>query len=245
MLCKKGIKVEDYCNDLLELNFPLDTLGLLVIARMFHNHIAIILKECIWTTQGSNDTDRCSIFLIYSSGVNFRDTCTGRPSFLSDHSMSDLENVDEQIDAINLCQSSVEIVLKPHPARMRRAAGKRDCNCPKSCSRHYGLRSSDPKKAIKLTRNTRNSQKVLMTVDLDAFLAGNRQKNTHKRQEPVVIVDSGTETLQSTDDETENKSMDVNANKENQTENTSTIPTKENENEEQCNGCDCKQGKQN
>ena len=80
---------------------------------MFHNHIAIILKECIWTTQGNNDIDHCSIFLIYSGGVNFHDTCTGRPSILSDHSMSDLENVDEQIDAINLCQSSVEIVLKP------------------------------------------------------------------------------------------------------------------------------------
>ena len=138
LLRKKGIKVEEYCNDLVELNFPLDTLGLLVIAWMFHNHIAIILKEHIWTTQGNNDIDRCSIFLIYSGGVNFVDTCTGRPSFLSNHSMSDLENVEEQIDAINLCQSSVEIVLKPHPARMHRAAKKQDHNCAQRCSTHYG-----------------------------------------------------------------------------------------------------------
>ena len=124
LLHKKGIKVEEYCNDLVELNFPLDTLELLVITWMFHNHIAIILKERIWTTQGNNDIDHCSIFLIYSGGVNFVDTCTGRPSFLSDHSTSDLENVQEQIDAINLCQSSVEIVLKPHPARMRHATKK-------------------------------------------------------------------------------------------------------------------------
>ena len=62
LLHKKGIKVEDYSNDLVELNFPLDTLGLLVIAHMFHNHVAIILKERIWTTQGNNDTDCCSIF---------------------------------------------------------------------------------------------------------------------------------------------------------------------------------------
>ena len=124
LLHKKGIKVEEYSNDLVELNFPLDTLGLLVIAWMFHNHIAIILKECIWTTQGNYDIDHCLIFLIYSGGVNFVDTCTGRPSFLFDHSMSDLENVEEEIDAINLCQSSVEIVLKPHPARMRHAAKK-------------------------------------------------------------------------------------------------------------------------
>ena len=139
LLHKKGIKVEEYCNDLVELNFPLDTLGCLVIAWMFHNHIAIILKERIWTTQGNNDIDRCSIFLIYSGGVNFVDTCTGRPSFLSDHSMSDLENVEEQIDAINLCQSSVGIVLKHSPARMRCAAKKQDRNCAQRCSTHYGL----------------------------------------------------------------------------------------------------------
>ena len=132
LLCKKGIKIQDYSNDLVELNFPLDTLGLLVIAHMFHNHSAIILKEHIWKTQGNNDTDCCLIFLIYSGGVNFHDTCIGRPSFLSDHSMSDLENVDEKIDAINLCQSSVEIMLKLHPTKMHCAAKKWDHNCAKN-----------------------------------------------------------------------------------------------------------------
>ena len=148
LLRKEGIKVKEYCNDLVELNFPLDTLGLLVIVQMFHNHIAIILKEHIWTTQGNNNIDRCSIFLIYSGGVIFIDTCTGRPSFLSNHSMSDLENVEEQIDAINLCQSSVEIVLKPHPARMHHAAKKQDRNCAQRCSTRYGLRSSIPKNCL-------------------------------------------------------------------------------------------------
>ena len=202
LLCKKGIKVEDYCNDLVELKFPLDTLGLLVIACMFHNHTAIILKEHIWTTQGNNDTDHCLIFLIYSGGVNFHDTCTGRPSFLSDHSMSDLENVDEQIDAINLCQSSVEIALKPHPARMCHAAQKWDRNCAQSCSTCYGLHLSVPKKPVKPTRKTRNSNKVLMNINLDSLLAGNCQKNAQKRQEEVVVVDSEMETVtESTDHE--------------------------------------------
>ena len=219
LLHKKGIKVENYCNDLVELKFPLDTLGLLVIACMFHNHIAIILKECFWTTQGNNDTDRCSIFLIYSGGVNFCDTCTGRPLFLSDHSMSDLENVDEQIDAINLSQHSVEIVLKPHPARMHCAAQTWDRNCAKTCFTHYRLRSSVPKKPVKLTRNTRNSNKVLMNINLDSLLAGNHQKNAKKRQEEVVVVDSEMETVtESTDDEMKPnapKKVDSGSNKEN------------------------------
>ena len=119
--------------------------------------------------------------------------------FLSDHSMSDLENVEEQMDAIYLCQSSVEIVLKPHPARMRHAAKKRDCNCAQRCSTHYGLRSSVPKKPVKPKRNTRNSNKVLMNSNLDSLLAGNHQKNAQKRQEEVVVVDNEMETV--TDDE--------------------------------------------
>ena len=251
LLHKKGIKVEDYSNNLVELNFPLDTLGLLVIAHMFHNHIAIILKERIWTTQGNNDTDHCSIFLIYSGGVNFVDTCTGRPSFLSDHSMSDLENIDEEIDAINLCQGLVEIVLKPHPARMRCAAAKRDCNCAKNCSTRYGLRSSAPKKPVKATRNTRNSNKVLMNINLDSLFAGNHQKNAQKRQEAVVVVNSETETVESTDDElkkpnapkqvesgsNKEKESTEEPNKENKTDNiennamdvTETEPKKDNE----------------
>ena len=230
LLCKKGIKVEDYCNDLVELNFPLDTLGLLVIARMFHNHIAIILKERIWTSQGNNDTDDCLIFLIYPGGVNFVDTCTGRPSFLSDHSMSDLENIDEEIDAINLCQSLVEIVLKPHPARMRHAAAKGDRNCAKNCSTHYGLRSSAPKKPVKPRRNTRNSNKVLMNINLDSLLEGNHQKNVQKRQQAVVVVDSETETVESTDDELKKpnapKQVESGSNKEKES---TEEPNKENE----------------
>ena len=94
--------------------------------------------------------------------------------------MSDLENIDEQIDAINLCQSSVEIVLKPDPARMHRAAQKWDRSCAQTCSTSYGLRSSAPKKPVKLTGKTRNSNKVLMNINLDSLLAGNRQKNAQK-----------------------------------------------------------------
>ena len=220
LLHKKGINVEDYCNDLLELNFPLDTLGLLVIACMFHNHIAIILKERIWTIQGNNDIDHCSIFLIYSGGVNFRDMCTGRPSFLSDHSMSDLENVDKQIDAINLCQSSVEIVLKPHPARMHHAAEKQDRNCAKKCSTRYGLRSAAPKKSVKLTRTTRNSNKVLMNINLESLLAANHQKNA-KRNDEVVVVNSDTEkenAMESIDNDIE-ELTNQDASKDNETEN--------------------------
>ena len=132
---------------------------------MFHKYIAIILKERIWTTQGNNDIDYCLIFLIYSGGVHFHDTCTGMPSVLFDYSMSDLENVDQQIDAINLSRSSVKIVLKLHPVRMCHSAPRQNYNCASTCSTCYGLRSSVPKKPVKPTRNARNSNKVLLNLN--------------------------------------------------------------------------------
>ena len=146
--------------------------------------------------------------------------CTGRPSFLSDHSMSDLENVDEQIDAINLCQSSVEIVLKPHPTRMHHAAEKQDCNCAKKCSTCYGLRSAALKKSVKLTRTTRNSNKVLMNINLESLLAANHQKNA-KRNDEVVVVNSDTEKENATEsiDKDIEELTNQDASKDNETEN--------------------------
>ena len=35
-LNKHNIKLEEYCNDLSELKYPLDQLGLLIIARVYH-----------------------------------------------------------------------------------------------------------------------------------------------------------------------------------------------------------------
>ena len=115
------------------------------------------------------------------------------------------------------CAKSVEIVLKPHPARMHHAAKNQDHNCTQRYSTRYGLRSSIPKKPVKPTRNTRNSNKVLMNINLDSLLASNCQKNAQKRQEEVVVVDSETETV--TDDERNApKKVDSGSNKANANE---------------------------
>ena len=36
ILAKKKLKIEDYCNDLSEMVTPIDQLGLLIIAHMYH-----------------------------------------------------------------------------------------------------------------------------------------------------------------------------------------------------------------
>ena len=50
MLDKKGLPVEYYANHVVDGNVPLDSLGILCIARNWYIHIAVFLKYRIWTT---------------------------------------------------------------------------------------------------------------------------------------------------------------------------------------------------
>ena len=100
VLSKKRLAVEDYANDLSEGEIPLDPLGLLCIARNWHIHICVFLKNGIWTTRRDNKLENVSIYLLYTGGFTFFDTCVqlpSRPSILpqsnEENSTSDLEDV--------------------------------------------------------------------------------------------------------------------------------------------------------
>ena len=100
VLSKKRLAVEDYANDLSEGEIPLDPLGLLCIARNWHIHICVFLKNGIWTTRRDNTLENISIHLLYTGGFTFFDTCVQQPSRASilaksieENSTSDLEDV--------------------------------------------------------------------------------------------------------------------------------------------------------
>ena len=99
VLSKKRLAVEDYANDLSEGEIPVDPLGLLCIARNWHIHICVFLKNGIWTTRRDNTLEHVSIFLLYTGGFTFFDTCIQppRPSILpqsdEENSTLDLENL--------------------------------------------------------------------------------------------------------------------------------------------------------
>ena len=76
MLTKTGLKVEEFTNKIISPKVPIDKLGLLVIARMYHTHFGVVLKDRVWYTTDDN-TAACSKFLLmYQGGVSFSDTCT-------------------------------------------------------------------------------------------------------------------------------------------------------------------------
>ena len=74
ILKKKGQSIYNYINDLVELEIPLDQLGLLILARTYHHHITVFCKDFVWTTRSDNSTRDCTAYLVYKGGVNFIDS---------------------------------------------------------------------------------------------------------------------------------------------------------------------------
>ena len=98
VLSKKHLAVEDYANDLSEGEIPLDPLGLLCIARNWHIHICVFLKNGIWTTRCDNTLENVSIYLLYTGGFTFFDTCVQLPLRPSILPQSDEENSTSDLD---------------------------------------------------------------------------------------------------------------------------------------------------
>ena len=95
----KGIKVEDYVNDLSDLLTPLDQLGLLIIARMYHRHFAVFMKDSVWSTCRDNSIENCAIYFAYNSGSSFLDTKEVEP-VVNDNMELFLQDMNETLDPI-------------------------------------------------------------------------------------------------------------------------------------------------
>ena len=83
ILQRKGLRVEDYANDITSGEVPLDELGILTVCRMYHIHIGIVLKDRVWYTNSANSSEDCLFYLLYQGGVNFLDSCTANWGYAS------------------------------------------------------------------------------------------------------------------------------------------------------------------
>ena len=54
--------------------FPLDTLAILIYARMCHKHVAVFVGEHYWTTHVDDDFQKCKVFLAYRGELVFDDS---------------------------------------------------------------------------------------------------------------------------------------------------------------------------
>ena len=73
-LAKKGLSVSEYLESLTSPKVPIDELGLLILARMYHGHVAVIMFDWCWTTDLVPTT--CEYIFAYVGGVKFLATCS-------------------------------------------------------------------------------------------------------------------------------------------------------------------------
>ena len=73
-LDKKGIPVKYFANDLAGGCVPLNPLGLLSLARNWHIHICVFLKNRIWTTRRDNTLTGVELYLAFTGDNCFVET---------------------------------------------------------------------------------------------------------------------------------------------------------------------------
>ena len=100
--------MEDYVNDLQDLSTPIDQLGLLIIAQMYHRHFAVFMKDSVWSTHRDNSIENCTIYFAYNGGFSFLDTVAVEPVVADDNMDIFLEDMKETLEPVlpAACQTS-------------------------------------------------------------------------------------------------------------------------------------------
>ena len=100
LLNRKGLKIEDYVNNLQELATPIDQLGLLIIALMYHRHFAVFMKDGVLSTHANNSIDNCAIYFAYNSGSSFLNTVEVEPVVTDDNVDAFLEDMKDTLEPV-------------------------------------------------------------------------------------------------------------------------------------------------
>ena len=70
---RKVITIDDYMETICDLGQPLDEIGIVLIARMYHVHVAVMQNKYYWTTRKDHDVQVCTILLGWKGNLQFID----------------------------------------------------------------------------------------------------------------------------------------------------------------------------
>ena len=165
----------------------MDELALLCIARLWHRHFAVIMKDYVWTTGIGIPIDDCCVVFAYCGGLLLRDTVK----------LADLMHLPlyqtlygAQEDALDLSvlssTANLSIVntekpkLKPKNKQKSKSKSKNKNKdrSSKPVKKHTTLRRSTrtvPKPKLK-PRTSKTSKKSVFVLSLDDVLRSRRQK---------------------------------------------------------------------
>ena len=71
---KRNKTLEMFLDEWLYPAFPIDEVGIMLLARFFHGHIAIFVNEKWWSTRADKDLTKVNVFLVYRGNKVFDDT---------------------------------------------------------------------------------------------------------------------------------------------------------------------------
>ena len=84
-IMKKGLELSEYLENLISPKVPMDELGLLIMARMYHSHIPVIMFDWTWTSGFDLKPTQCHFVLAYCGGLHFLATCDRLASDMVDY----------------------------------------------------------------------------------------------------------------------------------------------------------------
>ena len=71
---KQKMSFEDFEDVWLHGSFPLNTAGILVLARAYKIHVTVFFNDNYWTTDAAADINKSSVFLAYRGDLEFHET---------------------------------------------------------------------------------------------------------------------------------------------------------------------------
>ena len=73
-LSRKRMSFEQFRLQWLHSSFPLNSAGILILARAYKIHVAVFFNDHFWTTDSHTGLDRCSVFLLYRGNLVFENS---------------------------------------------------------------------------------------------------------------------------------------------------------------------------
>ena len=189
---KKGLDLNEYLENLISPKVPMDELGLLIMACMYHSHIAVIMFDWTWTSGFDLKGTQCHFVLAYCGGLHFLATCDRLASDMVDYKTF-LRTIASGSGKAGIQQKPLDLSNKMTNNKIKKHVNK----CKKKQTCHRSCRLSSRTVSLPLAvkyispRSTRTSRRPLVKLSLDNVLK-NARKGRHaaapvKLEEPDPI----------------------------------------------------------
>ena len=138
LLWRKGLSVEEYCQNIVTLQWPLVKIALVLFAHLYKIHICVFVEVKYWTTNQDELIEAANIYLVYCGKLKFFDT-------VWKGSLHEGLFNKSPADTYYLRLKFPEKVKNPHVTETENVSGRKTLN-----SLQAGLtKESDLKKAFK------------------------------------------------------------------------------------------------